>query len=336
MASKEVVAIAFSDLHMHKYTQFSDPIEGINGRLWQSVKFLRHISGVANNYQVPLLFSGDWFETQANLENQVGSVALNTYKKYIQNRGIPTIAISGNHDFSQRNGKDTKSPSHLAKFNVFDKFSLLDNLSCVITPGDKLFVQGVPYMDNDSDTLIAIKEKRKGINLAPNGAIKILLLHQDFPGAKTPAGFECKEYKALDRNLNKLFKPWDFVLCGHIHKPQKLAKNTWMLGSPIHQISSDEGTEMGYWRLFSDKTIDFISLNGKFPVFRTIKHNETPYNTKDYFIRLPADDLVEKKIKKDKFNLINSRDQLAKEYVAQKGIKSKPKLKALRKILSEV
>lgn len=331
----KVIGISFADLHMHKYTQFSDPVEGINGRLFQSLLVLSYIAQVANHYKVPIFFPGDFFETQSGLENQVGSLAMNAYKKCIADRGLDFYCISGNHDMSERNGLDHKSPTHLDKFKVFKGFTSLDDLTCIITKDSKMLIQGVPYMDNDSDTLKSIQDKAKSTNLA-KGAIKILMLHQDFPGAKTPAGFECKEYKALNTDLDKLFKPWDFVLCGHIHKPQKIAKNAWMLGSPIQQISSDEGTKMGYWKMYSDKTMKFVPLNKKFPVFRTIKHNETAYNDKDYFIRLPADDLVEKKIKKDKFSLNNSKDKLATEYLAQKGIKSKKKLTALKKILSEV
>jgi DNA repair exonuclease SbcCD nuclease subunit len=334
--SNKIIGIGFSDLHMHKYTQFNTPIEGINGRLYQSMLVLSYMSKIANKYKVPIFFPGDWFETQAHLENEVGALAMHCYKRLFHKRGIPVFAISGNHDMSQRNGKDTKSPSHLVKFKVFDKFYLMDDITSCITPGEKLFVQGVPYMDNDADTMAAIKDRAKSTKLAPKNSIKILMLHQDFPGAKTPAGFECKEYKALDVNLNKLFKPWDFVLCGHIHKPQKIAKNAWMLGSPIHQITSDEGTKMGYWKLFSDKTIKFCPLNKKFPTFITLNKGQKPFNKKDYFILPPVDDLVEKNIKKDKFSLNNSKDKLAKRYLAQKGIKSKIKLTALRKILSEV
>lgn len=333
---KKVIGIGFSDLHMHKYTQFSTPIQGINGRLYQSMLALSYISKIAYKYGVPLFFPGDFFETQAWLDNELGALAIHTYKKVVQDKGIWFYAISGNHDMSQRNGTDTKSPSHLVKFKVFSQFCLLDDISCAITPHDELFIQGVPYMDNDADTLAEIKKKKEGLRLAPKKSIKILMLHQDFPGAKTPAGFECKEYKALGRNLNKLFKPWDFVLCGHIHKPQQLAKNAWMLGSPIQQISSDAGTKMGYWKLYSDKTIKFCPLNKKFPNFIKLKENETPWNDKDYFIEMPPDDLVDNKEGNNKFTLNKSKDKLAKQYLAQKGIKDKGKLKALRKILSEV
>jgi hypothetical protein len=109
-----------------------------------------------------------------------------------------------------------------------------------------------------------------------------------------------------------------------------------MLGSPIHQITSDEGTKMGYWKLYSDKTIKFCPLNKRFPNFITLEKGQTPYNDKDYFILPPTDDLVEKKVNKDKFSLNNSKKQLAKSYLTQKGIKSKVKLIALKKILMEV
>lgn len=333
--SKKVIGIAFSDLHMHKYTQFSKEIQGINGRLYQSILVLGYMAKLAEKYGVPLFFPGDFFETQAWLDNELGALALHTYKKMIEAKETWMYAISGNHDMSQRNSNDVKSPSHLVKFKVFDRFCLLDDISCAITPGDELVIQGVPYMDNDADTLKAIKEKKKGLELVPKKAIKILLLHQDFPGAKTPAGFECKEYKALDRDLNKLFKPWDFVLCGHIHRPQKLARNAWMLGSPIQQITSDAGTKMGYWKLYSDKTIKFCPLNKKFPTFIKLKENETPWNDKDYFIEMPKDDLVENKKRKKEFNINHSRKKLAKQYLAEKGIKNENKLKALTKILSE-
>jgi DNA repair exonuclease SbcCD nuclease subunit len=259
---------------------------------------------------------------------------LKYYKKYIADKGVKFFGLSGNHDFSERNGLDHRSPTHLRKLTVFEGFSLLDDFDTAITK-DGLVIQGIPYMDNDADTVKEIKNRSNELGMHRDRT-KILLLHQDFPGAKTPAGFECKEYNALNLNLNKLFKPWDFVLCGHIHKPQQLAKNAWMLGSPIHQISSDEGTNMGYWIIYRNRKPRFIGLNDLFPVFITIKHDEQVEDTHDYYIRLPKDDLVEKKVKKHKFNVNNDRSQLALSYSKVKGIKNKSKIKALKKILSEV
>lgn len=331
------ISIAFSDLHIHKFKQFSDTVKGINGRLYQSLQVLKFMGKRAHELDVPILFSGDLFHNNEEIENQTGSLTLKYYKKYIADKGIHFAAISGNHDFSERNGKDHRSPSHLSKLQVFPNFHLLDELSHVVL-NNNLMIQGVPYMDNDADTLKEIWDRRPSVDMYGGNITKVLLLHQDFPGAKTPAGFECKEYNAFgDSKLKALFKNnWDWVLCGHIHKPQRLFNNTWMLGSPIHQISSDEGTEMGYWLIYRDRKPKFISLNDKFPTFKTIKYNQSPSNDKDYFIRLPKDDLAEKKVKKDKFSLNQNRERLAKNYVAHKGIKDKKKLKALKKILSEV
>ena len=322
----KLLGIAFSDLHCHQFAAFNNHPSGT--RLHFCLEVLKKIGKIAEGLNIPVFFCGDLYHTPKELSNLTNSSTLLTYQKFFDEKGINFFAISGNHDMSERNSIDRRSPSHLESFQIFKTFYLLDKKPEKL---ESLDIYGIPYMDNDRDVLTLIKEYRKKINPKKHN---ILLLHRDLPGAKTPAGFEAKEYHHLNTDLEKLFTGFNTVLVGHIHKPQRLGKNIIMLGSPIHQIKSDEGTEMGCWLIYDDKQV-FKSFNEYFPTFITPQEEGGEYPAKDYILEMPKKVIVEKDSNKKEFNLSNSRKKLAKSYLNHKKVEDKRKRKALIKTLKE-
>lgn len=315
------IAVAFADLHLHKFSRFN---EGKFSRLGWSHKALTHIAIRASELNVPLLFAGDFIHTPKEVENEVITAA---YRGLRSISMVDIYAISGNHDMSQKNGQDNWSPSYLHGFTVFPHFKLMDFRQKKI--GDTINLVGIPYLDNDAELYDLIKVMGKANKKGKRK--NILMIHTDLPGAKTPAGFEPKEYHALNTDLEKLFKHWDLVLVGHIHKPQRIGKKIIMLGSPIHQIASDEGTEMGYWIIYDDKE-EFVPLTG-YPKFITLKQGETPKEDINYYITKPPALLVNKDSEKKEFSMDKSKKKLAVAYLNREKVKSKSKRKALIKVL---
>ncbi len=104
-----------------------------------------------------------------------------------------------------------------------------------------------------------------------------------------------------------------------------------MMGSPYHQNAGDCGIDMGYWEIYKDAKPKFVKLD--LPEYKY-------YNKVD---GIPNGDHIYMPVLKTKPDLsvilnnnfanTNSKKQIAKSYLKQKGIKSKQKKIALIKIL---
>lgn len=325
-----LIAIAFSDIHLYRFRV----MDKNDSRLDWSCKALIKIGEEANRLKVPALFCGDFFHMPKEIDNFTLSQSIKAFRTGLGN--IPVIGISGNHDLAEKNGWDHRSPSYLDSLAaIFTSFYKVDyrERGMGYQPGLEPWfnVWGLPYMNNEAELRSSIKKLRKYASSMKDVGYKILLLHGDAPGAEDFSGHTIEKTDAIP-NLDKFFEPWDLVLMGHIHKPQKLSDKVYMLGSPIHQISSDRG-EMGYWQIFNDQPPKFVGLEG-FPKFRRLRAGKKPKNDLDYWIEDEEQGKIEK-IEAGEFNVNQSRKKLAKKYLAAKGIKDQGKEKALINILNQ-
>jgi DNA repair exonuclease SbcCD nuclease subunit len=327
----QLAGIAFSDIHFFRFKLFNKN----DSRLEWSLKALQAIAGIAKSHNVPLFFAGDLFHTPAVVDNKTLNLVIQSYKKYIEIPKIDFYAISGNHDLAEKNGLNHESPSYLQVFyEVFGTFHLLDWYKAPwVDLSGKMAIQGIPYFNSEKELRKQIKAYGKMIKQEAKDFFKILLLHGDCPGAINGSlEIPANDLGSKD-DLKELFKPWDQVIMGHIHNPQKITKKILMCGSPIHQISSDT-SEMGYWKIFFDSPPKFYGLVN-FPKFRKLSKGEEPDNNIDYFI--PYEEVVEsEEIEAGDFNLNNSRKTLANRYCKKKGIKDPEKKSALITALNEV
>lgn len=321
----KVIAIAGSDFHIHNFRAFNKD----NSRLKNSLQQLNIASAMCEKYGVPFLFSGDLYHTPADVANETNSETQERYKREFEDKRIDFFGLSGNHDLAERNTLNHKSPSHLKSLTHFNTFRLCDYTTYDLANG--MLITGIPYMNNESELLQCIKNERKKLTPLDNDWVKILLLHTDLPGAETPSGFKMGDMEYI-KNINKLFKPWDLVLCGHIHKPKKLGKNVYMLGAGCHQDEGDMGCTMGLWKVYDDATIKFVPT--KLPEFIQLKNGEEAKDDGNYYV--PYEDKeAEKSDKIGRFNVSVSKKKLALRYCKEKGIKSKAKKHALIKALKE-
>ena len=328
-----VIAIATADLHLHKFKdQATPPL--YRERLNWSLKALKHINDVAGELNVPVLFSGDLFHDPAELESEVSSLA----QMFFSKTKVTYFSISGNHDLSQKNTLQNTSPTHLNSFTQYPNFIKLDNTS-IQTP--HLYVTGIPYYNSEEDLIKRVKEEKENIKALPRKGLKILMLHTDMPGAVNPMGEAIKGCK-IPKNLDKFFKPWDLVICGHIHNPQKLSGKVYMLGSPIHQNFGDEGCDMGYWKIYDNGKIKFVPLR-EFPQFFRVLESHAHYavdqiqdergHCNDY-IRIIPEDGEECKEDTSEYGVSKSRTELARAYCKDKGITDKTKIRKLIECLN--
>ena len=140
-----------------------------------------------------------------------------------------------------------------------------------LSPASPLVIYyGIPYLKYEDDFMVALDKAVKTIEKSKENhpdAITILLVHQNLPGAKEPDGFEVES--DLPKNLYKKFKKFTWVLSGHIHKPQQIFSNTYMLGATHQQDLGDMGCKMGYWYIYSNSAPEFIP--SKLPEFKYYK-----------------------------------------------------------------
>ena len=158
-----------------------------------------------------------------------------------------------------------------------------------------------------------------------------MLLHTALYGAPDPSGYEL-EPENLPRNLPALFKAFNLVLAGHVHKHTKVSDKIYMVGAPNQQRKSDADCVMGYLEIYSDFSVKFIKYDA--PRFRYYKEGETHPDTNDFWVELKKP----KKLKKGseaEFKPTMKKEEMARQYAKETGITSPRKIKALIEVLNQ-
>lgn len=332
--NKKIAALAFADLHANDWKiSYSKNNNGLK----TSLEPLRIIGKRAKELNVPVLFAGDLIHKPKVIDNEVLMELASYLKAYFY--GVTFLAISGNHDQSKKNTSESTSPSYIRSLDILLRDSPNITFRCIDNTTDDfpfgigkrgLSVAGIPYYthNNGFDKVLS---KLKKHDPEYGDSLRILLIHRDLPGATNAFGHEIGESNKIE-NLRKYFKPFDLVLCGHIHKPQRLAGNVIMMGSPYQQNSGDMGLEMGYWEIYDDGTAKMVPLD--LPKFKPLPKGMEPPD--DYHYYVPQANKANKaSIVTGEFNNKVSRASIAKSYIKAKKIKSKSKKKALIKVFTE-
>lgn len=315
------IAIIFSDLHMNIWSKFN---EG-NARTLNHFKVLSCVRDICIKHHIPALFFGDFFHKADGLSIEL----LELMDEHLSNLDFPidqfrVLSISGNHDLKLVN--TIKSPKYsLVKYlsNRYSWFNCIDFMSVPIS--SNVMVHGVPYIDHN----IGLTEYLKNLEFT-EGYKNILLLHTDYPGAKDTDGREIDSVENL--NINTLNR-FDLVLCGHIHKPQRLSKKVYMIGAPLQQRRTDAKCKLGYWKLYPDLTLKFIELEG-FPKFIDVESSDEIKEDGNYYTVLPKNTRVQVNAEHNITKQL-SKKSLAKQYMKERGISDKKKKKLLIDILNK-
>lgn len=318
--SKEVMAIVFSDLHINLWAKFNEN----NKRTLDSFRVLSIIKSECKKYRCPALFCGDFFHKPENIDSELMEVIYEEFSKLeLKEEHIDVYAIPGNHDIKKRSVISKKPFSWI---KLLEQFGITD-----ISYGRPIYLgfrecynlYGIPYIDNN----VGLSEYLKNLRL---GKKNILLLHTDYPGAKDTDGREIDSVENLNLNILNRF---DLVLCGHIHKPQRLSKKVYMIGATNHQRRTDRDCELGYWKLYEDLSMEFVPLK-ELPKFIDVESEDDIRDDGNYYTVIP----------KKTSNLVNtnhkitkqlSKKALAKKYLKEKGITEQDKKELLIDILKK-
>lgn len=264
-------AIYFTDLHINKYSQFSET----HDRVSDCLRVIDDVFKYARYHEAKvILFGGDLGDLPKFMFTDVLNKTLACFAKWFAKMPDVTLyAISGNHDQNQKNFFDAPADTLLTTFSLAfpGRFVLIDNEAVFLS--DKVAIAGIPYYEHKScfdtaldsvvDTIIAA---------AYHDNTKVtLLIHQ------TPEGLPNKNIKAETSPSDPRYFAFDMILDGHIHTSQRLTDKFLIGGNPLHRDLGDIGNEKGIWLLdLSDpaNTTEFISRKGRYPEFIRKKQSE--------------------------------------------------------------
>lgn len=315
----QIIALAFSDLHLNLWSKFNKD----NQRTFNGFKVMEIIAKRCEQLKVPALFCGDLFHKPETLDQEFALIVQIKFNK-LSTIKWKMIAIEGNHDLQKVNSMDKLTNGWISFFSPYYKW--LDNLDFNSTLiGDKYIIHGVPYIDHN----IGLSKYLKELPLQ-KGYKHILLLHTDYPGAKDTDGRVIDSVENI--NLNSLNR-FDLILCGHIHKYQRLSKKVYMVGAPLQQRRTDKNCKMGYLEIYSDLSVKFVPLN--FPKFIDVESEDEIKDEDNYYTIIPKENHSKVEVIDHKITKQLSKEKLAKRYMKAKGIKDEKKQKLLVKILKE-
>lgn len=329
--AKKPIAIACSDTHWANWKQFNKG----GYRMKASFNFWLDIINKAREENIPILFAGDLVDHPKNLDNEVFGYVADIFK-LLTRYNIGFFGINGNHDFPKVNTFNEPIQGYLHSFaKLCPKITCVDFNKATHYAANNIYnpvemvIHGIPYINGDVDFIEALEKRSEGVT---NKKRKhILLIHRDLAGAEEPSGKVIEKDKTQDKKLKKLFKNFDLVLSGHIHKPQRIKKlgdHVYMLGATHQQRRSDMGCKMGYWIIYDDLSLKFYDL--KAPEFKY--YDTEPEDDYHLWIKRPETKKLEKTEQGD-FDVKADKKDLVKSYMKKKGVKSKSKLKTAMKYL---
>ena len=312
-------ALIFSDLHLNDYTKYSSR-EDTALIIWHE------LAKRCSSLNIPLIHCGDILHKPENISLELATKLVDFLGSINKLPDFKMYIISGNHTIKETSKIDILPMSW---DSLLSKLS--PNIQCIDYKRvhfKNLYFYGIPYVDHN----LGLSSYLKNLKLVNSERNKhILLLHTDYPGAKDTDGRVIDSAENINLNMLNRF---DLVLCGHIHKPQRLSKKVYMLGAPYQQRRTDKNCKMGYWELYSDLSMKFVELKG-FPKFIDVESEDEVKEDGNYYTVIPKKSSSEK-IKADhKITKQLSKKRLAKRYMKQKGINDKKKEDLLINVLKE-
>lgn len=238
-----------SDLHIGKYIGTYDLKEDTEYVLNQVVD-----TAIRERVEV-VLISGDVFDRPNPSEEAIKMYV--SFLKQLLDKNIKVIAISGNHDsgirlsaYKEILGKgyfvEGEFNSPMRKVSLNDKYGLvnfymLPFFTPFIVKSNLKLEKGLENYDLAMDEII----KRENIDTSQRN---IILAHQFVAGFKFGGSEEDFSYSNGDEknvagvgiiSLDK-FQNFDYVALGHIHKPQKISRETIRYSGSLLKYKTSE------------------------------------------------------------------------------------------------
>jgi DNA repair exonuclease SbcCD nuclease subunit len=277
----------------------------------------------AHSLKVPIFFPGDIFHTPDGLSNSLMSLVLPKLLELFYKYPVDMYAISGNHDLEGLNSYTRRSSSYITTLsNTIKRFHVIDFDTEII---EDMALHGVPYINFNEDYADVIG----GIKIVKD-KFNILMNHCDYKGQKDTNGIIIGRGENITKGM---FKKFDLVISGHVHKPGHLFGNVYSIGSPFQQRLSDMGGEFGYWTLKKSFKMKFHELQT--PKFRFYEDKKEINNLTDYWVKKPKENVTDDTAKITMDDLGDKR-KILKRYLRYIHNRSKSKARIINQLLTDV
>ena len=229
--------ITTADIHLRNDDSYGiEDDRGVNDFLIRRYEATKKVIEKANRKNAHLLIAGDFLDSKL-----VDSHTLYYSSMLIELMSMLrfVIVMEGNHGYDDKRGT----------FSVIAHWKHLagDNVRIVTYPRierkDRIAYHCIPAIsDVESNFLkLALKLSKK----AKKGDTNVLVLHAPISGAKFESGAKSTGGIPAE-HIRRVRGRYDFVVCGDLHKYQKLYDNVWYCGSLIQASLKDKGQPRGF------------------------------------------------------------------------------------------
>lgn len=247
-----------SDHHYHSYAMFADrKADGVNSRLAEMLAVEDWLHEFMLKFKVRVhVRCGDLWEHK----NAVDSVVMTEVVKriYANNQaGILEVALKGNHDVA---GGGVRS--NLEVLREADIAAVIDQPEGLcVDEFPEVNLVGVPFDETPGRTAEVLRK------LEPKeDRINLLFLHCAPEGAVSGSEYPVPCTVTLEDICPD---KWDHVFIGHIHQPQSLAPNVYIVGSFCQRSFSDVGMPRRVFVYDTDNG-ELTSINVPGPKFQIV------------------------------------------------------------------
>lgn len=201
------------DLHIRNLERLDETYEVLS-KFIEECKTI--ISGEETPDNVRIVICGDLVESKIHTSNEC-FLALGWFFRELDDLGVTTYIVCGNHDMSVNNMTRVDAITTLMNLGNYSNLKYLDS--------ELEFKSGCLIDDNVIWCLYSIFDDFNRPNIDemkmrnPDSTL-VGLVHTDINGSRTDTGYISEH--GLDMGV---FKGLDFVIAAHIHKFQELKKN---------------------------------------------------------------------------------------------------------------
>lgn len=237
--------LVFSDLHMHEQAGYPER-DGVNIMVWIAKRAMADIGLYAEKHGVGTVFhGGDLLHLKTRPPVRLLWHVQEVFREW-HRRGVDNIyLLRGTHDGYEND------------FNGL-LYAPMPGVVAVIQPMLVAAAHSKLHHDVHLVPYGTLEEVRAAvIRTDPAECLKcVLIVHYGLSGARI-ADYEVSTIPTLP--IGDL-RAYTFVLAGHYHQMQQVAKNMWQIGSPYRVTFAEAKEPKGFWHV-SSQGPQFVELN---------------------------------------------------------------------------